>query len=49
MALVALSNGIAVEHMLDRTLMPEQDVEKILTTFFDCITGGHRPLAKSLR
>jgi len=33
--------------MLDRTLMSGEDVEKILGSFFDCMTGGHAPAGKT--
>jgi AcrR family transcriptional regulator len=39
MALSSVSNSLTVEHMLDRRLMSEEDVEKILINFFDCMTG----------
>jgi AcrR family transcriptional regulator len=42
MALASLTNSLTVEHLLDRTVMSEPDVEVILGDFFDCMTGGHR-------
>jgi AcrR family transcriptional regulator len=39
-ALFALSSGLTLEHMLDRTVMPEETVRKILLTFFDAMVGG---------
>lgn len=39
MSLSALSNGLTLDHMLDRTLMPEDDVKKIMANFFDRMTG----------
>jgi len=42
MSLSALSNALTLEHMLDRTLMPEQDVQKLMETFFDSLTGSKR-------
>src|ERR1035437_10520194 len=38
-SLSALSNGLTLEHMLDRTVMPEDDVKKIMANFFDSLTG----------
>jgi AcrR family transcriptional regulator len=37
MAFFALSNGLTVENMLDRTAMPEDSVRKIMVTFFDAM------------
>ena len=37
----SVSNSLMLEHMLDRTLMSEQDVAIILRSYFDCMTGGH--------
>jgi len=36
----ALSSALNLEHMLDRTVMPEESVRKILLTFFDAVTGS---------
>jgi hypothetical protein len=41
MALSAVSSSIMLQHMVDRTVMSEKDVETILRSFFDCMTGGH--------
>jgi AcrR family transcriptional regulator len=38
-SLAILANGLALEHMLDRTVMPEDDVKKIIGTFFDSLTA----------
>jgi AcrR family transcriptional regulator len=38
MSLSALSNGLTLDHMLDRTVMPEDDVKKIMASFFDSMT-----------
>jgi len=38
-ALFALTNTLTLEHMLDRTAMPEEDVKKIMQNFFDGLTG----------
>lgn len=40
MAFFALSNGLTVENMLDRSGMPEDAVRKILVTFFDALMAG---------
>jgi AcrR family transcriptional regulator len=39
-SLSALTNGLTLEHMLDRTVMPEDDVKKIMANFFDSLTGA---------
>lgn len=39
MAFFALSNGLTLEHMLDRGVMPEDSARKILLTFFNAVTG----------
>jgi AcrR family transcriptional regulator len=41
-SLSTLSNGLALEHMLDRTVMSEGDVKKIIGTFFDSLTAAAR-------
>ncbi len=41
MSLSAVTHALALEHMLDRGLMPEEDLRKILGTYFDSLTGGH--------
>jgi AcrR family transcriptional regulator len=41
-SLSTLSNGLALEHMLDRTVMSEGDVKKIIGTFFDNLTAAAR-------
>lgn len=46
-SLSAVLNSMTVEHMLDRALLPDVEVEKILGSFFDCLTGGHIPARKS--
>jgi AcrR family transcriptional regulator len=38
-SLSALSNSLTLEHMLDRTVMSEEDVKKIMANFFDSLTG----------
>ncbi len=47
MAFSSVSNSVMLEHMLDRTLMSEQDVTVILRNFFDCMTGGHAIAGKN--
>ncbi len=39
-SLAILANGLALEHMLDRTVMPEDDVKKIIGRFFDSLTAS---------
>lgn len=35
-----LSSGLTMEHMLDRTVMSEETVRKLLSTFFDAMMAG---------
>ena len=35
-----LSSGLTLEHMLDRTVMSEETVRKLLLTFFDALMAG---------
>ena len=35
-----LSSGLTLEHMLDRTVMSEETVRKVLLTFFDALMAG---------
>jgi len=35
-----LSSGLTLEHMLDRTVMSEETVRKVLLTFFDAMMAG---------
>lgn len=39
-AFFVLSSGLTMEHMLDRTVMSEETVRKLLLTFFDAIMAG---------
>lgn len=39
-AFFSLSSGLTLEHMLDRTLLPEEDVKKIMRIFFDSLMYG---------
>ncbi len=39
-AFFVLSNGLTMEHMLDRTVMSEETVRKLLLTFFDAMMAG---------
>jgi AcrR family transcriptional regulator len=39
-AFFVLSSGLTMEHMLDRTVMSEETVRKLLSTFFDAMTAG---------
>jgi AcrR family transcriptional regulator len=39
-ALFVLSSGLNMEHMLDRTVMSEETVRKLLLTFFDAMMSG---------
>jgi AcrR family transcriptional regulator len=41
-AFFVLSSGLTMEHMLDRTVMPEETVRRLLLTFFDAMMAeGH--------
>lgn len=39
MSLSAMTNSLSLEHMLDRTLMPETAFRQILASYFDMLTG----------
>ena len=39
-ALYAASSGLTLEHMLDRTAMPEDAIRKIMRSLFDALTAG---------
>jgi AcrR family transcriptional regulator len=43
MSLSAMTNALALEHMLDRTLMTETAFKHILASYFDMLTG-YRPV-----
>lgn len=38
-SLAALGNSLTLEHMLDATLMPEGDLRRIMSNFFDSLTS----------
>ena len=38
-SLAALGNSLNLEHMLDPTLMPEDDLRRIMSNFFDSLTS----------
>jgi AcrR family transcriptional regulator len=38
-SLAALGNSLTLEHMLDPTLMPEEDLRRIMSNFFDSLTS----------
>ena len=40
MSLSAVTNSLGLEHMLDRTLMPEAELKQILGNYFDSLIGG---------
>jgi AcrR family transcriptional regulator len=40
MSLSAVTHALALEHMLDRGMMPEVDIKKILGNYFDSLTGS---------
>jgi AcrR family transcriptional regulator len=40
LSLSAVTHALALEHMLDRSLMPEADLKKILASYFDSLTGA---------
>jgi AcrR family transcriptional regulator len=39
MSLSAMTNALSLEHMLDRSLMPETAFRQILASYFDMLTG----------
>jgi AcrR family transcriptional regulator len=41
MSLSAVTNALSLEHMLDRSLMPETALKEILANYFDSLTAGH--------
>jgi AcrR family transcriptional regulator len=41
-SLATLGNSLTLEHMLDPTLMPESDVRRIMSNFFDSLTSAPR-------
>ncbi len=55
-SLSTVTHALALEYMLDRSLMPEEDLKKILASYFDSLTGatsngsnhGLRPVGKVL-
>ncbi len=40
MSLSAVTNALSLEHMLDRSLMPETALKEILANYFDSLTAG---------
>lgn len=40
-SLSAVTNALSLEHMVDRGLMPESALKKILGNYFDSLTGQH--------
>jgi AcrR family transcriptional regulator len=47
MSLSAVTNALGLEHMLDRTLMPEEALKKILANYFDSLLGVQHEKAHS--
>jgi AcrR family transcriptional regulator len=43
MSLSAVTNALGLEHMLDRSLMPERELKQILGNYFDSLTGHQSP------
>lgn len=41
MSLSAVTNALGLEHMLDRSLMPETSLKQILGNYFDSLLGPH--------
>ena len=41
-SMAALGNSLALEHMLDPAMMPEGDVLRIMSNFFDGLTSAAR-------
>lgn len=46
-SLSAVTHALALEHMLDRTIMSEQDLENILASYFDSLMGASIPHEKN--
>jgi AcrR family transcriptional regulator len=44
MSLSAVTNALGLEHMLDRSLMPERELKQILGNYFDSLTGSQAPI-----
>lgn len=42
MSLSAVTNALSLEHMLDRSLMPETALKEILANYFDSLTAGQQ-------
>ncbi len=42
----SLTHALALEHMLDRVVMPEDEVKKILGNYFDSVTGGRQTVRR---
>lgn len=40
MSLSAVTNALALEHMLDRNIMPEPELKVLLSNYFDSLTSG---------
>ena len=40
LSLSAVTHALALEHMLDRSVMPEGELKKILARYFDSLTGA---------
>lgn len=47
MSLSAVTNALSLEHMLDRSLMPEAALKQILENYFDSLLGTHHESAPS--
>lgn len=43
MSLSATTHALALEHMLDRSAMPEAAMKRMLTSYFDSVLGVERP------
>jgi AcrR family transcriptional regulator len=44
MSLSAVTNALGLEHMLDRSLMPEAALKQILANYFDSLIGSQSPI-----
>ena len=47
-SLAALGNSLTLEHMLDPALMPEGDLRRIMSNFFDSLTAGPKKKARAV-
>lgn len=49
MSLSAVTNALALEHMLDRSIMPEPELKILLANYFDSLTSGREANGEQTR